>query len=80
MSLILTQFVFDNRYAGFQHEIPICSDENCENSKVVLEDITSVLLAQPSAPAEIEQAINVTKKRLRLLVWRSDLIREQIDQ
>lgn len=66
MSLILTRFVFDNRYADFQHEIRIYSDENGENSKVVLEDIASVLLTQPSAPAEIQQAIDTTEEIIKL--------------
>ena len=66
MSLILTQFVFDNRYAGFQDKIRIYSDENGENSKAVLEDFTSVLLTQSSASAKIEQIMNATEEKITL--------------
>ncbi len=65
MGLIVAHFSFDNRYAGFLHDVRVYSDENGENTRVVLEDFISVLLAQPHKPAEDEQIITITEEKIK---------------
>ncbi len=65
MGLIVAHFSFDNRYAGFSHDVRVYSDENGENTKVVLEDFISVLLAQPYTPAEDEQIITIIEEKIK---------------
>lgn len=66
MSLILTTFVFNNRYANLPHPVQIYSAEEGGNSKVVLEDVASVLLAQPGKYADEEELIAITEEKIRL--------------
>jgi len=66
MSSIIQSFSFHNRYAGIQHDVRIYSDEKGGNSKVVLEDVALILLAQPGNPADINQAIAITQEKIKL--------------
>lgn len=66
MSSIIQFFRFYNRYAGIQHDVRIYSDEKGGNSKVVLEDVALILLAQPGNPADINETIAITEEKIKL--------------
>jgi hypothetical protein len=66
MSLIIQSFIFYNRYTGIQHDVRIYSDEKGGNSKIVLEDVVLILLAQPGNSADIKEAIAITEGKIKL--------------
>ncbi|WP_138506369.1 hypothetical protein [Nostoc sp. PA-18-2419] len=66
MSIIIQSFPFYNRYAGIKHDVRVYSDEKGGNSKIVLEDVVLILLAQPTKPADTNEAIAITEEKIEL--------------
>ncbi|BBD66278.1 hypothetical protein NIES4072_00420 [Nostoc commune NIES-4072] len=66
MSIIIQSFPFYNRYVGVKHDVRIYSDEKGGNSKIVLEDVVLILLAQPRKPADTNEVIAITKEKIEL--------------